>query len=101
MPAMRSSFPDPALAESLRLALLALTAVSLIGPWPGAVQAEASLALCRQWQASRGDERIRLGNAIGVAAYLTKVRRLGESPSDSPQLLYAPSDLRRSCQGWR
>lgn len=83
-----------------RAGLLAL-ALGLAGPGPPAGRADADLTLCRRWQTSQGEERIRLGNAIGAAAYLTKVRRLAESAAEAPTLLYAPSDLRRSCQGGR
>ena len=77
----------------------ALPLVAACGALPAG--ADAGLALCRRWQQSSGLERIRLGNAIGAAAYLTKVQRLAESSSDAPQLLYSPADLQRSCAGWR
>lgn len=78
--------------------LLALASPAL---WPGPAGAEASLALCQRWQRSSGAERIRLGNSIGAAAYLTKVRRFAESPPENPQPLYAAPDLERACDGWR
>lgn len=82
---------------------LALLAV-LIGPLPPlglqAVRAEASLALCQRWQRSSNLERIQLGNAVGTAAYLTKVHPFAESDPEHPQLLYAPADLQRACDGW-
>ena len=65
------------------------------------LRAEPSLALCRQWQRSHGSDAIQLGNAIGAAAYLTKVQPFTESDPDHPQLLYAPGDLKRACGTWR
>lgn len=83
------------------LALLAM----LIGPLPQlglqAVRAEASLAQCQHWQRSSGLERIQLGNAIGIAASLTKMHPFAESDPAHPQLLYAPADLQRACAAWR
>lgn len=64
-------------------------------------QAEPSLTLCRRWQRSHGSDAIQLGNAIGAAAYLTKVHPFAESDPEHPQLLYAPADLKRACNGWR
>lgn len=66
-----------------------------------AARADASLAQCQRWQHSSGEERIRLGNSIGAAAYLTKVQRFAESDPQHPQPLYAASDLQRACDGWR
>ena len=66
-----------------------------------AARAEASLALCQRWQRSRGTNAILLGNAIGAAAYLTKMRRFAESDPEHPELLYHPADLSRACDGWR
>lgn len=84
-----------------RLALL----LALLTPLPPvafqAARAEASLSQCQRWQRSGGQERILLGNAIGAAAYLTKVQRFAESDPDHPQLLYTPADLQRACDGWR
>ena len=81
--------------------LLPLIALPLAWlPCP-AVQAQASLALCQQWQRSSGLQRIQLGNSIGAAAYLTKVQRLAESDPEHPVLLYSPADLQRTCQAWR
>lgn len=83
------------------LALLAM----LIGPLPQlglqAVRAEASLAQCQRWQRSSGLERIQLGNAIGIAASLTKMHPFAESDPAHPQLLYALADLQRACAAWR
>lgn len=101
----QAAFPATPLRSPLArawrpLALLAM----LIGPLPQiglqAVRAEASLALCQRWQRSSGMERIQLGNAIGIAAYLTKVPPFAESDPEHPQLLYAPADLQRACDGW-
>lgn len=64
-------------------------------------RAAVDLSQCLRWQRSHGTERILLGNAIGAAAYLTKVRRLAESDPQHPELLYAPADLQRACDGWR
>ena len=63
-------------------------------------RAEPSLTLCQRWQRSGGVERIQLGNAIGAAAYLTKVHPFATSDPQRPQLLYSPTDLRRACDGW-
>lgn len=59
----------------------------------------ASESDCRAWLSSRGDTRIRLGNQLGAAHYLTKTQRLQTSPDDAPVTLYRPSDLRRLCGG--
>lgn len=64
------------------------------------VRAEASLVQCQRWRRSSGLERIELGNAIGAAAYLTKQTRLAESDPQQPRLLYAQSDLQRTCDAW-
>ena len=64
-------------------------------------QAEPSLTLCQRWQHSHGSDAVQLGNTIGTVAYLTKVHPFAESDPDHPQLLYAPADLRRACNGWR
>lgn len=79
----------------------ALLTALLVGPGLQPVRAELSLAQCQRWQRSSGLERIRLGNAIGAAAYLTKIRPFAETDPQQPQLLYAPSDLQRACAGWR
>ncbi|MEB3254794.1 MAG: gamma-glutamylcyclotransferase family protein [Synechococcaceae cyanobacterium] len=72
------------------------------GCWPrtlaGAVAAPTG---CRAWQASRGEEPIRLGNSLGAAHYLTKNHRLQISPAEAPLNLYRDSDLRRLCDGRR
>jgi len=68
---------------------------------PPQVRAEPSLALCQRWQRSQGIASIELGNAIGAAAYLTKVHRFAESDPEHPELLYSPADLMRACDGWR
>ena len=79
-----------------------MAAAAVIGALtPAIAHAEASLELCQRWQQSSGLERIRLGNAIGAASYLTKVRYLAESPENAPVALYAEIDLRRSCNLWR
>lgn len=67
----------------------------LLAPWPTAVAAPTG---CRAWQASRGEERIRLGNSLGAAHYLTKNHRLQISPAEAPLNLYRDSDLRRLCE---
>ena len=59
--------------------------------------AAAELPSCRAWHASQGEARIRLGNRLGEAHYLTKNRRLQTSPEQAPISLYRPSDLRRLC----
>lgn len=59
--------------------------------------AAAELPSCRAWRDSRGLERIRLGNRLGEAHYLTKNRRLQTSPEEAPISLYRPSDLRHLC----
>jgi hypothetical protein len=61
------------------------------------VHATAEQPSCRAWRASQGDERIRVGNRLGEAHYLTKTRRLQISPEEAPINLYRPSDLRRLC----
>lgn len=66
---------------------------------PSTACADVSLAQCRRWQSSRGEERILLGNAIGASAYLTKVHPFATSDPQRPQLLYSPADLRRACDG--
>lgn len=81
-------------------------AVCLIGMFSpllplGITRADPSLSQCQRWQHSRGTEFILLGNAIGAASYLTKVKRFAESPPEKPELLYAPTDLMRACEGWR
>lgn len=87
-------------AHRCRAALLSLLApLALLGVQ--SARAEASLAQCRRWQNSNGLEQILLGNAIGAAAYLTKVQRFADSDPQHPQLLYSPSDLQRACDGWR
>lgn len=83
------------------LLLLVVFALPISALWPGPAAAEASLALCQRWQRSSGEERILLGNSIGAAAYLTKVRRFAESPPQNPQSLYATADLERACDGWQ
>jgi aldehyde:ferredoxin oxidoreductase len=60
-----------------------------------------TLAACGRWQNSRGLARIELGNALGAAAYLSKRKKLLESPAEAPVELYAETDLRRVCAGWR
>lgn len=92
--------PSPAVLRRAIGLLLALL-VPLPPLWPQSVRAEASLAQCQRWQRSSGLERILLGNAIGAASYLTKVRRFAESDPEHPELLYAPADLERACDGWR
>jgi hypothetical protein len=59
--------------------------------------AVAQVADCRAWRESRGVERIRRGNALGEAHFLTKDRRLQTSPDSDPISLYRTSDLRRLC----
>jgi len=86
---------------SRRLALLVAWLLPIQAVVPGPAQAEATLAQCQRWQRSGGLERIVLGNAIGAAAYLTKVERFAESDPQHPQPLYAPADLERACDGWR
>ena len=81
----RGSAPGVAVA-------LALLGAALLGAGP------AAAAECRAWLASRGAERIRLGNQLGAAHYLTKDVRLQTSPDDAPVSLYRSSDLRRLCQ---
>lgn len=63
--------------------------------WRGA----APTADCRAWLTSQGEQRIRLGNQLGGAHYLTKNQRLQTSPDEAPVSLYRPSDLRRLCDG--
>jgi hypothetical protein len=64
---------------------------------PPLVPAAAEVQGCRAWRDSRGVERIRLGNRLGEAQYLTRNRRLQTSPDQAPISLYRPSDLRRLC----
>ncbi len=80
---------------ALLAALLASPSLSL-----QEVHAEVTLAQCRRWQRSSGQERIRLGNVIGAAAYLTKTEPFAEIDPQQPRLLYAPTDLQRACAGW-
>jgi hypothetical protein len=77
----------------------ALLALALVPSWQAPAQAAASG--CRAWGASRGEERIRLGNSLGAAHYLTKTRRLQTSTDDAPVSLYRESDLRRLCDDRR
>ena len=87
-------WPTPVLAGILLTALAgALTATG--------GRAETSLAQCNRWQRSHGVSRIELGNQIGAASYLTKMRRLQQSPPEAPIALYAESDLERACEGAR
>jgi hypothetical protein len=60
-------------------------------------RAAAELPSCKAWRDSQGVERIRLGNRLGEAHYLTKNRRLQSSPEEAPISLYRVSDLRRLC----
>ena len=83
------------------LALLAALLGPLVQPGFQPVRAEASLAQCQRWQRSSGPDWIERGNAIGAAAYLTKVQRFAESDPQHPRLLYAPADLQRACDAWR
>jgi gamma-glutamylcyclotransferase (GGCT)/AIG2-like uncharacterized protein YtfP len=69
------------------------------GLWPPASTGAATTAECRAWLTSQGEQRIRLGNQLGAAHYLTKNQRLQTSPDDAPVTLYRPSDLRRLCDG--
>jgi gamma-glutamylcyclotransferase (GGCT)/AIG2-like uncharacterized protein YtfP len=79
-----------------RLMTLALLLLPLL--WVSRAAAELNtLAACRAWQRSSGDERIRRGNAIGAAHVLTKVRRHQESSEDEPIAHYSVNDLRRVC----
>jgi|688.fasta_scaffold04815_23 gamma-glutamylcyclotransferase (GGCT)/AIG2-like uncharacterized protein YtfP len=85
--------PDPsAAASALVIALLLST-----GLLPAPAQAEPQG--CRAWSGSHGPERIRLGNSLGEAHFLTKDRRLATSPENEPVNLYRQSDLRRLCDG--
>lgn len=81
------------------IALLCGPLLQAVAPSPA--RAEASWAQCQRWQRSSGPDWIQQGNAIGAAAYLTKVQRLAESDPGHPRLLYAPSDLKRACAAWR
>ncbi len=60
--------------------------------------AAAEVPNCQTWRSSHGLERIRLGNQLGEAHYLTKNRLLQTSPEQAPISLYRPSDLRRLCE---
>ena len=76
------------------------------GHWPAPMLlalllAFDTLAACGRWQNSRGLARIELGNALGAAAYLSKRKKLLESPAEAPVALYAETDLHRVCAGWR
>lgn len=90
---------SPRLARGIWPGVLAIA--PLAGLWPAPGLAEASLGLCLRWQRSSGIERIRLGNAIGAASYLTKQTRLAESDDGAPVSLYREADLRHSCSLWR
>jgi hypothetical protein len=86
----------PASAGALAIALAtAVTVAAVATPSAGA----ATTAECRAWLTSQGEQRIRLGNQLGAAHYLTKNQRLQTSPDDAPVTLYRPSDLRRLCDG--
>ena len=81
---------------ALLIPLLLVSALS-----PASLRAETSLAECNRWRSSHGQARIELGNRIGAASYLTKMKRLQESPPEAPVALYAESDLERSCDSAR
>lgn len=89
----------PPLASPRSSLSLLLLPLAVLLPLQSA-RAEASLALCQRWQRSSGTNAILLGNAIGAAAYLTKVRRFAESDPQHPELLYSPADLQRACDAW-
>lgn len=69
--------------------------------WAQQLRAEPSRSLCQRWQRSHGSDAIEMGNAVGAAAYLTKVHRFAESDPEQPRLLYAPADLKRACEDRR
>jgi gamma-glutamylcyclotransferase (GGCT)/AIG2-like uncharacterized protein YtfP len=94
----------PASAGALGIALatavaVTVAAVAVAVATPGAGAGAATTAECRAWLTSQGEQRIRLGNQLGAAHYLTKNQRLQTSPDDAPVTLYRPSDLRRLCDG--
>jgi hypothetical protein len=90
------------LASGGALALALLTTV-VATALPGGVATPSAFAAptadCRAWLSSQGEQRIRLGNQLGAAHYLTKNQRLQTSPDEAPVSLYRPSDLRRLCDG--
>jgi len=79
--------------------LIPLLLVSTLSPT--GLRAETSLAECNRWRSRHGQARIELGNRIGAASYLTKMKRLQESPPQAPVALYAESDLERACDSAR
>lgn len=83
----------PRTGPSALAVALALLGAGLIAGLP----TPALAADCRAWLASHGQERIRLGNQLGAAHYLTKDRRLQSSPEETPVSLYRSSDLMRLC----
>ena len=93
------AWQSPLQSASASLLLLALLVTPMLSVRNA--RADASLDLCQRWRRSSGTASILLGNAIGAAAYLTKVRRFAESSEQKPELLYAPADLIRACDGWR
>jgi gamma-glutamylcyclotransferase (GGCT)/AIG2-like uncharacterized protein YtfP len=81
-------------------ALAVLLALLLAGA--GGPAALAQSTDCAAWQRATGDQKVRLGNALGAAHYLTRLRLLpasaGDNPEAQPAVLYATSDLRRLCR---
>ena len=83
-------------AGALAIALVSAVVATAVAT-PSAFAAPT--ADCRAWLTSQGEQRIRLGNQLGAAHYLTKNQRLQTSPDEAPVSLYRPSDLRRLCDG--
>ena len=81
------------------IALITSGAAATAGSAATAATTGSAVADCRAWLASHGEARIRLGNQLGAAHYLTKNQRLQTSPEDAPVTLYRNSDLRRLCDG--
>jgi gamma-glutamylcyclotransferase (GGCT)/AIG2-like uncharacterized protein YtfP len=73
---------------------LLLLAAGLPGAWAG-------VPSCRAWQRATGEEKLRLGNALGAAHYLTRLHLDSPPAATNPEApavaLYATSDLRRLC----
>ena len=88
--------PASAGAGALAIALVSAVVATAVAT---AAAFAAPTADCRAWLTSQGEQRIRLGNQLGAAHYLTKNQRLQTSPDEAPVSLYRPSDLRRLCDG--
>ncbi|KEF40780.1 MAG: hypothetical protein ER33_15175 [Cyanobium sp. CACIAM 14] len=88
------------------LAVLLTALLKGAGGLPGALAqglppSGAVGASCQAWQRATGEEKVRIGNALGAAHYLTRRHLVPASAADGPETppvsLYGSADLRRLC----